>query len=200
METSLHLLCRRITEDERARRHFDKIAQQIGVSSAIIEDLLALARDRPPAREPVSLAALAREAKEGLPAIDASVVIEIPDDMPAVWIDRTQLRQVLVNLIGNAREAIESSGQGAHIWVRGAIDRDGALVLSVTDDGPGFAAEVRARLFEPLVTTRRSGAGLGLALCSRIVEKHRGTIEAEDPEGGGARIVIRIPDATEAPR
>ncbi len=199
METSLHLLRRRVTDDERARRHFDKIAQQIGVSSAIIEDLLSLARDRPPERNAVALAEIARDAKEGLPTIGAEVVIDMPD-LPPVWLDRTQFRQVLVNLIGNAAEAIGSSGRGAHVWVRARIDDDAGLVLSVTDDGPGFAPEVRARLFEPLVTTRRSGAGLGLALCARIVEKHRGTIEAEDPDGGGARIVIRIPDATEAPR
>jgi signal transduction histidine kinase len=103
---------------------------------------------------------------------------------------------VLVNLIANATQAIASTGRGTRIVVAARVE-DGALVLSVTDDGPGFAKEVRERLFQPLVTTRRSGAGLGLALCHRIVEKHGGTIEAEDPPGGGARIVIRIPDATE---
>ncbi len=200
METSLHLLRRRVTDDDRAKRHFDKIAQQIHVSNEIIEDLLALARDRPPEREPVDLAELAREAKEGMPPSPADVVIDIDAAMPHVWLDRTQFRQVVVNLVGNASEAIRGSGSGSHVWVRAHIDEDAGLVLSVTDDGPGFATEVRARLFEPLVTTRRSGAGLGLALCTRIVEKHRGTIEAEDPPGGGARIVIRIPDATEAPR
>ncbi len=198
METSLHLLRRKVT-DEAARRHFDKIAQQIGVSGTIIEDLLALARDRPPSREPIALSALAREAREAVPAAAGlDVVLDIPEDLPLVWVDRGQLRQVLVNLIGNAAEAIAGSGKGNRVWVRAAID-DAALVLSVTDDGPGFAKEVRARLFEPLVTTRRSGAGLGLALCARIVEKHRGTIEAEDPPEGGARIVIRIPDATAEP-
>lgn len=198
METSLHLLRRKVG-DEGARRHFDKIAQQIGISGAIIEDLLALARDRPPAREAVDLEALAREAKEAVHPTGVEVPIDVAADMPKVWVDRTQFRQVLVNLIANAAEAIGGSGRGSHIWVRGALE-DGALVLSVTDDGPGFAPEVRARLFEPLVTTRRSGAGLGLALCSRIIEKHRGSIEAEDPDAGGARIVIRIPDPTEVPR
>lgn len=198
METSLHLLRRKVGDDA-ARRHFDKIAQQIGVSGAIIEDLLALARDRPPHREPVALAALAREAKETVPAATAiEVALEIPEDFPPIWVDRTQVRQVLVNLIGNAADAIVGAGKGGHIWVRASIEDDG-LVLSVTDDGPGFAQEVRERLFEPLVTTRRSGAGLGLALCARIVEKHRGTIEAEDPAGGGARIVVRIPDVTQEP-
>ncbi|HEY8426783.1 MAG TPA: protoglobin domain-containing protein [Sandaracinaceae bacterium] len=199
METSIHLLRRKVT-DESARRHFDKIAQQIGISGAIIEDLLALARDRPPSREPVALRALAEEARDMVPPAAAlEVVVDVPEDLPPVWVDRTQLRQVLVNLIGNAAEAILGSGKGGRIEVRAELS-EGALVLSVTDDGPGFAKEVRERLFEPLVTTRRKGAGLGLALCARIVEKHHGTIDAEDPPGGGARVVVRIPDATQEPR
>lgn len=198
METSLHLLRRKV-DDEAARRHFDKIAQQIGVSGAIIEDLLALARDRPPHREPVALAALAREARDAVPSAAAlEVTVTVPEDLPPVWVDRTQIRQVLVNLVGNAADAILGSGKGGRVEIRAGIE-EGALVLSVTDDGPGFAPEVRERLFEPLVTTRRSGAGLGLALCARIVEKHLGAIEAEDPVGGGARIVVRIPDATQEP-
>lgn len=195
METSVHLLRRKIS-DESARRHFDKIAHQIGLSGAIIEDLLALARDRPPYREPVAMAELVREARESIAALAVDVIADVPESMPTVWVDRTQLRQVLVNLIANATQAIASTGRGTRIVVAARVE-DGALVLSVTDDGPGFAKEVRERLFQPLVTTRRSGAGLGLALCHRIVEKHGGTIEAEDPPGGGARIVIRIPDATE---
>lgn len=198
METSLHLLRRKV-DDEAARRHFDKIAQQIGVSGAIIEDLLALARDRPPHREQVALAALAREARDAVPSATAlEVTVAVPEDLPPVWVDRTQIRQVLVNLVGNAADAILGSGKGGRVEIRAAIE-EGALVLSVTDDGPGFAPEVRERLFEPLVTTRRTGAGLGLALCARIAEKHRGAIEAEDPAGGGARIVVRIPDATQEP-
>lgn len=133
------------------------------------------------------------------PAAALEVVVDVPEDLPPVWVDRTQLRQVLVNLIGNAAEAILGSGKGGRIEVRAELS-EGALVLSVTDDGPGFAKEVRERLFEPLVTTRRKGAGLGLALCARIVEKHHGTIDAEDPPGGGARVVVRIPDATQEPR
>lgn len=196
METSVHLLRRRVS-DEGARRHFDKITQQIGVSSAIIEDLLALARDRPPHREPVELASLVQDAIEGLPPTPGvEVRVRLPEGLPALWLDRTQLRQLLVNLIGNAAQAIQGAGQGCTVTIVGEVEAD-ALQLSVTDDGPGFAPEIRARLFEALATTRRSGAGLGLALCRRIAEKHGGTIAAEDPPGGGARIVVTIPSVLE---
>lgn len=199
METSVHLLRRRV-DDEGARRHFDKIAQQIGVSGAIIEDLLALARDRPPQRELVELRPLILDAVEGVPqAQGIDVRVDAPDGLEQVWLDRTQMRQVLVNLIGNAAQAIAGAQKGSCVEVRCRVER-GSLELSVTDDGPGFAPEVRARLFEPLVTTRKSGAGLGLSLCQRIVEKHGGTIEAEDVATGGARLVIRIPEVTEAAR
>ncbi len=198
METSVHLLRRRV-DDEGARRHFDKIAQQIGVSGAIIEDLLALARDRPPQREPVDLLPLVMDAVEGVPHVQVEVKVDVPEALEQVWLDRTQMRQVLTNLVGNAAQAISGAQEGSFVEVRARVE-SGSLELSVTDDGPGFAPEVRVRLFEPLVTTRRSGAGLGLSLCQRIVQKHGGTIEAEDPVGGGARLVIRIPDVTEAAR
>jgi signal transduction histidine kinase len=197
METSLHLLRRRV-DDEGARRHFDKIGQQLGISGAIIEDLLELARDRPPRREDVALDALARDALEGVPRSEgAAVSIEMAPELPRVWVDGSQLRQVLVNLISNALQAIAASGRGARVVVGARVEASG-LELSVTDDGPGFPAEIRGRLFEPLVTTRRSGAGLGLALCKRIVERHGGTIEAQDVEGGGARVLVRIPLVAEA--
>jgi two-component system sensor histidine kinase HydH len=195
METSIHLLRRRVT-DEAARKHFDKIAQQIGVSGAIIDDLLALARDRPPQREAVSFTDLVREAAAAVPGqTGIDVKLDIADEMPPVWIDRTQLRSVVLNLVGNAMQAITGSGKGGKVDVHAHID-DGALVVTVTDDGPGIAPEVRANLFEPLVTTRKTGVGLGLALCARIIDRHRGHIEVQHPEAGGARFVIRIPDAT----
>jgi signal transduction histidine kinase len=119
---------------------------------------------------------------------------EVPADLPTVWIDRTQFRQVMVNLLANAVEAINGSAKGSRVAVTAWLD-DRTLMLTTTDDGPGIPPEVRLDLFEPLVTTRKTGNGLGLALCKRIVEKHGGTIVADEAAPSGARIVIRVPDA-----
>jgi signal transduction histidine kinase len=196
METSIHLLRRKVPERD-AQRHFERIARQITLSAGIIDDLLALARDRPPRRELVSLAELCEDARRAVPVpANVEIVLDVPSDMPFSWLDRGQFRQVIVNVLSNAVDAITGHDKGSRVCLDARIE-DGALVLQVTDDGPGFAPEVRASLFTPLTTTRTTGIGLGLALCARIVEKHGGSIEAHDPEGGGARIVIRVPDAAQ---
>jgi nitrogen fixation/metabolism regulation signal transduction histidine kinase len=66
------------------------------------------------------------------------------------------------------------------------------LVLSITDNGPGFAPGIMDDLFEPYVSTKPKGSGLGLAIVKKIVEEHAGTISAENPETGGAQVVIRL--------
>ena len=67
------------------------------------------------------------------------------------------------------------------------------LLLTVEDRGQGLSPDVLSRLFEPLFTTRSTGTGLGLALCRRVVEKHRGTIVASNRPGGGAAFIVRVP-------
>jgi two-component system sensor histidine kinase HydH len=192
IETSAHLLRRNLDdEDGRTRRHVDKITQQIGISSQIISDLLALARDRPPTREQVDLNELVAEVVAAVPVPpDAALTTDIEAEVGDIWVDRSQFRQVLVNLITNAVQALGSKGGG--VRVRARVDA-GETLLEVDDDGPGFAPEVLERLFEPLVTTRASGIGLGLALCARIVEKHGGQIEVGNLDGGGARVAVTLP-------
>ncbi len=201
IETSLHLLKRRIGEDERAERHIRRITEQVTMSSAIISDLLALARDRPPARAATRIATVVREAVGLVPARDGITLVEdIPGDLPDVYIDPGQLRQLATNLIMNAVQAITTATDGPKsVWIRARVDEDGTLRLEVEDEGPGISKEAQKHLFEPLFTTRAKGFGLGLSLCRRIVEKHDGRIDAENRAEGGARFRIAIPHATEAP-
>ena len=113
--------------------------------------------------------------------------------MPPPKIDEKQIRRLLVNLITNARQALEGREQG-QIVVRAQREHD-KLLLSVEDNGPGVSDEVRYRLFEPLTTTRAKGLGLGLALCRRIAEKHGGEIRALGSALGGARFEVRLAQA-----
>jgi signal transduction histidine kinase len=112
------------------------------------------------------------------------------------WVrgDREQLAQLCLNLLANAREAVADKGE---VQVRCDVRRGSSrptVVLEVADTGPGIAEAVRESIFEPFVTTKRRGAGLGLALCRAIVDVHRGTIRAANrTPGPGAVFTVEFP-------
>jgi signal transduction histidine kinase/PAS domain-containing protein len=112
-----------------------------------------------------------------------------------VWGDPNELVEVLVNLLANAAQAMpEGAGpESHHVWVA-AWREGGSAVLEVADDGQGIPAHVLPRIFDPFFTTRsrRAGAGLGLAICHRIVTAHSGTVEASSA-AGRTRLTVRLP-------
>jgi two-component system, NtrC family, sensor histidine kinase HydH len=196
METSIHLLKRRIpVGDERAGHQLQRLREQVSLASNIISDLLELARDRPIERLPLAdLELLMRASVDEVPAHDEmEIAFELPADLPPPKIDEKQIRRLLVNLLTNARQALEGRSDGR--VVIGAAREADKLLLYVDDNGAGIADEVRYRLFEPLATTRAKGLGLGLALCRRIAEKHEGEIRALSSARGGARFEIRLSHA-----
>ena len=115
------------------------------------------------------------------------------------------LRRVVVNLVRNAVQAIRdarASGQGAdgetlgHVLVSAHPEGDGARI-EVEDDGPGIAASMRGRIFDPYFTTKADGTGLGLAIVKKIVVEHGGEIEADrSTRLGGARFVLHLPGSS----
>jgi nitrogen fixation/metabolism regulation signal transduction histidine kinase len=140
------------------------------------------------------------EAPADAPKVD--VTWELPAREIPVAIDRQMLRRVLVNLVRNSVQAIrDARGAGAapnatigNVRVHAEVDDVGDLALFVDDDGPGIAADLRERIFEPYFTTKQDGTGLGLAIVKKIVVEHGGTITIADaPSLPGARIAIRLP-------
>ena len=190
IESSLYLLKARAGDDEHRHKHLDRIGDQVRTANGIITNLLDLIRDRPVVPEPVRLAELVNGAAAAVSrpqevAFSARGLAELP----AVQADPGQIRQVFVNLIENAVHAASPRGE---IRVEGTSG-DGAVEVAVEDTGPGVDPATRLRLFEPLITTKVRGVGLGLALVKRIVERHGGSVRYEAGQGGGARFTVRLP-------
>ncbi len=122
------------------------------------------------------------------------VVVDRPQHPVEVDVDPEQLHQVLLNLLLNAFDAIGRDGQ-----VTIGIQRTpGCAVVTVADTGPGISQAVRDRLFEPFVSTKESGTGLGLTICRRIVEDHKGHIDATNDPQGGAIVTVTVPVRVQA--
>jgi PAS domain S-box-containing protein len=148
---------------------------------------------------PENLNALIREAVE-LARVDprhhgVSVRLDIPKSLPRVVVDKVQIQQVLLNLLRNAFEAMETQ-KVRMISVRARLRKDGKCAeISVSDTGPGLAPEVLEKLFQPFVTTKSSGMGVGLSICRTIVESHGGQMWAESEPDAGATFLITLPAA-----
>jgi PAS domain S-box-containing protein len=181
-----------VMSDPRVARFAALIDRELVRSAAIIDDLLDFTRDRPPQLVACPLRALVDEAMSvvELPSKEVHVDNEIPESMPAPFLDPAQLRQVLVNLLQNAVDAVDVAS--GWVKVRASIDGE-AAVIDVVDNGRGMPAEVRDRVFEPLFTTKLKGTGLGLAIVANVVKRHGGTIEAMSAEGEGTTFRVRVP-------
>jgi two-component system, NtrC family, sensor histidine kinase HydH len=194
VETSVFLLRQHFQQqpgepDPKVKRHLDKIAMEVKRSTATIDDLLELARNRPPRRRSTSLRALLEGAVAAahLPATIEVEIAAAPSD--ASLMDPDQISRVLTNLLLNASQAMDGKGR---IWME-ASRVNGEAKIRVRDSGPGIPVEIRPRIFEALFTTKAKGTGLGLALCRRIVESHGGNVELE-PSEGGATFLVTVPE------
>ena len=185
IESSLYILRGRVAQgDERANKHIGRIGEQLGIANQIISDLLDMIRDKPLATESVRLRSVVESAAQQLHLqLDTGAL----EPLPEVRGDPSQLRQVFVNLLQNAQQA--GGDEGIQVDAETSSTQ---VAVGVSDQGPGVDPGVRARMFEPLVTTRQAGIGLGLSLVKRIVERHGGTV-AYEPRGTGARFVVRLP-------
>ncbi len=127
------------------------------------------------------------------------VSFRLAPDAPLVLADRIQIQQVLLNLIRNAIEAMQDRPRRELVVSTTALPQDGLVEVCVRDTGTGLAPEVAAQLFQPFVTTKKHGMGVGLSICRTIVESHGGKIWAESKPGEGTafRFTLRAVDGQE---
>ena len=192
IESSLYLLRQHISPEASAMppvaKHLDRIAEQLRRSRRTIDDLLELTRNRPLLVQRAPVRAVVEAALE-LAALPSPITVEIsvPPELRATF-DWDQMQHALVALLNNANQAMNGAG---YLTVQAEVD-EGGLTLRICDDGPGVPVELHGRIFDALFTTKAKGSGLGLALCRRILDAHRGRIEVE-PSDHGARFALWIP-------
>ena len=194
MGLSLHRMQRRA--EQVAEEHRAAVADSLEAMDQALNDLTRLAeqfsqyaRLPEPRFEPLDLAQVVRDAAKLHEPGRCSVAFTPSSGPLPVTGDRLLLSRAVHNLLLNASEA---SPDGGTVDVRSRREGNDAVV-EVLDRGPGLSPEVRARLFEPYVSTKARGSGLGLSLVRDIAIQHGGTITLDDREGGGTRACFSLP-------
>ena len=183
---------------QEAQQIYDE-AERAG---AILRQLLLTARDSRPERGRVALNQVVSRTVElqrfHLAANKIRVELDLDPVLPSLQGDSGQLQQVLINLMNNARQAMEEQGRGGTMRVRTRRVAEKRVLLEVSDDGPGIPAAIQARIFDPFFTTKPAGVGtgLGLAIVLGIVQEHGGHVRVLSPAGGGATFSVELPTAS----
>ncbi len=182
-------------EDSGQIQLYDEMLEELKRINGTLQLLLSSARPSPPQLLETDLHGLLEELRKLLePSLkrqNTELRLEVAPRQLTARLDSAKIRQVLVNLINNGAEAMESGGT---ITIRAApLGDGGGVVLSVQDSGPGIPDEQQDKIFEPFFTTKFSGTGLGLAIARSLVEQHGGTLQVESAPGVGTTFLILLP-------
>lgn len=177
--------------DPKIPQFIGVIERELGACSKIISDLLDFARERQPEMAPCPLRNLVDDAFALVPNRQTvELVNDVPDDLPVPSLDKDQFRQVIVNLVQNAVEAMPPAGSG-RVVVNGVRHGNG-LRLSIIDNGPGIPKDTLSHIFEPLFTTKTKGTGLGLAIVFNILRRHGAEVSVESELDKGTTFHVDI--------
>lgn len=182
---------------EQIRLVLSRILREGGRAANVLSAIHGLARSAPPQREHCQLNEVILEVVDLThgEAVDnfVSVTTQLTDPLPAVWGDRIQLQQVVLNLVINAIEAMcEVIDAPRELGIRTESDATRVLV-SVRDSGTGLDPGTVGRLFQAFYTTKTNGLGVGLSICRHIIESHHGSIWAAQDEGRGSTFSFSLP-------
>jgi two-component system NtrC family sensor kinase len=181
------------------RKYLGLISSETARVGRIVSDLLAFSRRSKPQRAPADLNKLVRStlglAGHKLKLINAEIVLELQESLPPVECDASQMQQVILNLVLNGAEAMQSCGGGT-LTIRTRLLDDGHNVeLCVRDTGEGIAPENLHKIFDPFFTTKADGkgVGLGLAVLYGIVKAHEGEVEVTSQRNQGTTFTVSLP-------
>ena len=184
------------TADGSTARLYEEMLAELRRVNGILQRLLESGRPAPLRLARTSLGRLLSQTVElmqpalGRKKVEVEACVE--GDVPEIQVDAAKIRQVLVNLIQNAGEAMGEGG--GHVTVRAsALPNDEGVVLAVEDDGPGISLDDLEHLFEPFFTTKFTGTGLGLTISKSLIEQHGGRLEVDAVSGRGATFFVFLP-------
>jgi signal transduction histidine kinase len=208
-----------LSNAQAAQRLLERRAVDLADIQAILDDIVAddvragdviarlrvLLRKGVTQQERLDIGALVADVlmltRGQLAAEQVTVRTRLGDALPQVQGDRVQLQQVLLNLLLNAVEAMRSNEVGnRRLTVTARMNEDGLVEVAIGDNGPGIDPAAAHRLFEPFVTTKETGLGLGLSICRSIVAAHGGRLSASNNSDHGATFVLMLPAASERGR
>jgi two-component system sensor histidine kinase PilS (NtrC family) len=203
IRSSVEQLGRRVGGGEDERLLSELVLRESDRLSRLLNEFLEFARVRVAMSKPVDLALVARAAVEIVrqhPACTPETNLRVTGTCPAIEGDEDLLHRVVVNLVLNAVQATNGAvrvvvevREASRDEIPPVVDLHPAVLLRVTDDGPGIPAELRDRLFNPFVTGRVGGSGLGLAVVHRAVQAHRGVVLVDTGPGRGTAFTILLP-------
>ncbi|HTC98826.1 MAG TPA: PAS domain S-box protein [Bradyrhizobium sp.] len=197
-EACLSWLDRNPADLDAARRSVEWIVEDGNRASEVIRRVRALAQKTEIERVPLDINDVANDVmalvQRELSSHDVSTRLELAPHLPLILGDRIQLQQVIINLVINAIEAMESISDRPRLLIIGSGRHDTDRVfLTVADNGVGILQADAERMFTPFFTTKSSGMGMGLSICRSIVEAHEGRLSASRNEGGGAVLQFVLP-------
>jgi signal transduction histidine kinase len=194
----LFSLNRSLELSDTQKEDFDVISDEIRHIDTIVQNFLEFSRPPKLKMQSISPSAVVDQTlqllEHRLKSYDVSVTIQREQPLPEIDADPEQLKEVLVNLMVNACEAIEKGGTIIIREDKKTTPSEGSVaVIRVSDDGPGIPEAICKKIFEPFFTTKEEGTGLGLSIVARIIEEHGGSVAVESIEGRGATVVITLP-------
>ncbi len=202
IQGALEILREDPSESESNKELFDEMLSELKRVNGTLRSLLGSARPGPARLATTDLNKLLDEVRilmaPGLRRQNVALELDLTNGPLEAQVDGSKIRQVLLNLIQNAAEAMEDGGT---VTVRASdFPEGGGIVLAVQDDGPGIPPEQLKRVFEPFFSTKFSGTGLGLAIARSLVEQHGGTLQVDSEVGRGTNFYLILPgEETEEP-
>jgi PAS domain S-box-containing protein len=177
----------------KVQEHLELIKAELDISERVISALLQMTRIKPIRREQTDLRPLIEDAaKRCQLSENIQLTLDLSFEPFMIWGDPSQLRQVFINLLTNAVQAIDREGK---ITIRAKqLTNEASSEIAIEDNGAGIKPDVLDKVFEPLYTTKATGTGLGLSICKQIIENHNGCISLRSEKGQGTTVTIVLPE------
>ncbi len=197
IKTFAHLLPTRFEDPEFRRKFKVLIPAEVDRIDSLTQQLLDLSNPRRHQMERISLHAIVRETVDLMLARATEARVAIVSNLNAtadtIWADASAIRQVLINLLINAFQALEPQEIDRRVELKTRSSPNGSVILEISDNGPGIPPDQRGRLFHPFESTKTKGMGLGLAVCADILHEHKAAIIVPDNDRLGATFRITFP-------